>query len=207
MNLRGFYAVLDRDDPVLAQQLVDAGACALQIRLKPGSARDQLALARMARRICDVAGVLLIVNDRIDVALAARADGVHLGQADLPIAAARELARGMLVGVSTHGVAQVRAAVAAGADYLGFGPIFLTRTKRDPDPVQGIAGLLAAVAAAGSIPIVAIGGISPATAAEVYAAGASAICAIQAVNDSEDVVRAATCLQPPPRRAAPSSEA
>lgn len=195
MKLRGFYAVLDRDDVELARKLVEAGACALQIRLKPGSARAQLELARMTRAVCDRAGIPLIVNDRIDIALAAGADGVHLGQTDLTIAAARALGPHLLVGVSTHDVAQVRAAVAAGADYLGFGPIFVTRTKQHPDPIQGIAGLRAAVAAAGTTPLVAIGGISPATAADVYDAGAAAICAIHAVNDAAEVLQAARALQ------------
>jgi thiamine-phosphate pyrophosphorylase len=194
MKLRGFYAILDRADLELARQLVAAGACALQIRLKPGTPRAQLELARMARAVCDRAGVPLIVNDRIDLALASGADGVHLGQSDLPIGAARELGPRLLVGVSTHDVAQVRAAVAAGADYLGFGPVFATRTKQHPDPIQGLAGLRAAVAAAGTTPIVAIGGISPATAADVYNAGAAAICAIHAVNDADDVVEAARAL-------------
>ena len=114
MKLRGFYAVLDRDDEALARALVSIGPCALQLRLKPGTAREQLALARMARSICDKAGIPLIVNDRIDIALACGADGVHLGQTDLPIEAARELAPKLLVGVSTHNAAQVRAALAAG---------------------------------------------------------------------------------------------
>jgi thiamine-phosphate pyrophosphorylase len=194
MKLRGFYAVLDRDDLELARQLVGAGACALQIRLKPGTTRAQLALTRMARALCDEAGVPLIVNDRIDIALAAGADGVHLGQSDLSIGAARELGPRLLVGVSTHDVAQVRAAIAGGADYLGFGPVFATRTKQRPAPIQGLAGLRAAVAAAGTTPIVAIGGISPATAADVYSAGAAAICAIHAVNDAANVIEAARAL-------------
>ncbi len=194
MKLRGFYAMLDRDDEALARALVSIGPCALQVRLKPGTARAQLALARMARSVCDDAGIPLIINDRIDIALACGADGVHLGQTDLPIAAARSLAPKLFVGVSTHDVGQVRLAVAAGADYLGFGPVFATQTKQKPDPVQGLAGLRAAVAAAGSTPLVAIGGIAPRDAADVYAAGASAICAIHSVNDSEDVVAAARSL-------------
>ena len=189
LELSGFYAVLDRDDPQLARDLVGpGGARVLQIRLKPGDARDQLALARVARTICDAAGALLIVNDRIDVALAAGADGVHLGQTDLPLADARRIAPKLIIGVSTHDVAQVQAAVAGGADYLGFGPIFATRTKVNPDPVQGIEGLRAAVAVAREIPIVAIGGIQPQMAAAVYGAGAAAICAISAVNDAQHPV-------------------
>ncbi len=187
--IRGFYAVLDRDDEQLARILVAPGAArVLQVRVKPaaGGARQVLAVARMARAICDAAGALLIVNDRLDIALAARADGVHLGQSDLPVDAARRLAPGLMIGVSTHDGAQVRAAVAAGADYLGFGPIFTTRTKEHPDPEQGIEGLRAASAVAGTTPIVAIGGIEPQAAAALYRAGAAAICAIHAVNEAPD---------------------
>jgi len=146
-----------------------------------------LAIARMARRACDAHGAALVVNDRIDLALAAGADGVHLGQTDLPIAAARAIAGDQLaIGVSTHDVAQVERAVAAGADYLGFGPLFATTTKANPDPVQGLAGLRAAVAAARGVPIVAIGGITAEHAPSIYAAGAAAICAIAAVNGASD---------------------
>jgi len=196
MIVSGFYAVLDRDDEQLARTLVSV-ARVLQIRIKPGSAAEILRVARMARRICTDAGAMLVVNDRVDLALAAGADGVHLGQRDLPIAEARRLAPRLVIGVSTHDVGQVERAVAAGADYLGFGPIFATRTKENPDPVQGIAGLRAAVAAARGTPIVAIGGIEPASAREVYAAGASAICAIRAVNHAADVGAAARAFAVP----------
>jgi thiamine-phosphate pyrophosphorylase len=189
-RLRGFYAILDRDDAKLARALVGpGGARVLQIRIKPGDARTQLAVARMARPICDAAGALLIVNDRIDVALAAGADGVHLGQTDLALADARRIAPALIIGVSTHNVAQVEAA--AGADYLGFGPVFATRTKQNPDPVQGLAGLRAAVAAAAGTPIVAIGGIEPQSVSDIYAAGATAICAVRSVNESGDPIVAA----------------
>jgi len=187
--IRGFYAVLDRDDEALARALVSE-ARVLQVRIKPRTGRCDTAelvrIARMARRICDVAGAALIVNDRIDVALAAGADGVHLGQSDLPIEAARRIARGLWIGISTHNLAQVRAACDAGADYLGFGPVFATATKENPDPVQGIAGLRAAVAAAVGRPVVAIGGIAAANAGDVYRTGAHAICAISAVNHARD---------------------
>ena len=198
-RVRGFYAVLDRYDPKLARQLVGpGGARVLQIRLKLGTADEQLRLARLAREICDAHGALLIVNDRIDVALAAGADGVHLGQTDVPLAEARRLAPKLLIGVSTHDLAQVRAAVAGGADYLGYGPVYATRTKANPDPVQGLAALRAAVTAAGKIPIVAIGGITPHHAQDIYAVGAAAICAISAVNEADDVVAAALGLAPTP---------
>ena len=190
MRIAGFYAVLDRDDEALATTLA-THACVLQVRLKAVGAAELARVARMARRVCDRAGIALVVNDRIDVALAVGADGVHLGQTDVPLAEARAIAGGLAIGISTHDVDQVRSAVAGGADYLGFGPVFATRTKENPDPVQGLAGLAAAVRAAGGVPVVAIGGIATEVAAEVYTAGAAAICAIGAVNGAADVARAA----------------
>jgi thiamine-phosphate pyrophosphorylase len=187
--ISGFYAVLDRDDEALAHALVSE-ARVLQLRIKPRGppvdAADLVRIARMARRICDDAGAALVINDRVDVALAADADGVHLGQTDLPIDEARRLAPDLWLGVSTHNLAQVRAACDAGADYLGFGPVFATTTKANPDPVQGLDGLRAAVAEAAGRPVVAIGGITPSQAPDVYRAGARAICAIDAVNGARD---------------------
>ncbi len=188
--ISGFYAVLDRDSEELARALC-AECRVLQLRIKPAdrkpTADELIRIGKMARRICDDAGVALIVNDRVDVALAIDADGVHLGQADLPLASARRIANGLWIGISTHNLAQVRAANAGGADYIAFGPVFATTTKQNPDPVQGLEGLRAAAAEAGERPLVAIGGITPARVAEVYAAGAKAICAIGAVNDAPDV--------------------
>ena len=192
MLIRGFYAVLDRDDEALARALLSSGARVLQVRIKPAQRRADAAeivkVGRMARRLCDDVGAQLVINDRFDIALTVGADGLHLGQRDLPIEVVRSLVGDRLwIGVSTHDLAQVRAACAAGADYLGFGPVFPTTTKEHPDPVQGLTGLRAAVAEAGARPVVAIGGITPARAAEVYAAGAAAICAIGAVNEAPDV--------------------
>jgi len=189
--IRGFYAVLDRDDEALAEALV-ATARVLQVRIKPRTGRadpaEVVRIARMARRVCDAAGAALIVNDRIDVALAVGAEGVHLGQTDLPIGAARRISRDLWIGISTHDLAQVRAACEAGADYLGFGPVFATATKDNPDPVQGLAGLRAAVAAAAAMgcPVVAIGGITAASVDDIYGTGAHALCAISAVNQARD---------------------
>jgi thiamine-phosphate pyrophosphorylase len=188
-KLRGFYAVLDRDDPALAGALLNA-ARVLQLRLKGASQGDVIALAARVRPLCDERGALLVVNDDLDAALAAGADAVHLGQDDLPLADARRRvaahARPILVGISTHDLAQVVRAVAGGADYLGFGPVYPTATKLRADPVQGLAGLAGAVRAAGPVPIVAIGGITPERAAEVAATGAHAACAIAAVNRAAD---------------------
>lgn len=190
--ITGFYAVLDRDDEELARTLLAAGAKVLQIRIKPEvppGAGELVRIARVCRKLCDAVGAALIVNDRIDVAIAANADGVHLGQTDLSLRDARRVAGDQLwIGVSTHNLAQVMLARASGADYLGFGPVFVTRTKKNPDPVQGLTGLRAAVAMAGDVPVVAIGGIAPEHAPGVYATGAAACCAIGAVNDSGDVL-------------------
>jgi thiamine-phosphate pyrophosphorylase len=192
----GFYAVIDRDDPALARTLIaGGGARVLQLRAKTASGSELVALGRTLRAICDELGAALVINDRVDVALAVGADGVHLGQTDLPIEAARRIAGDRLaIGISTHDVAQVEQAVQAGADYLGFGPIFATTTKLHPDPEQGLAGLRAAVTAARGTPIVAIGGIRTIDAPAVYAAGASAICAIQAVLAAPDIPAAARAM-------------
>jgi len=184
---RGFYAVLDRDDEDLARTLA-AHAGVLQVRIKPGCADDIVRVARMARRVCSDAGIPLVINDRIDIALAVGADGVHLGQTDLPVRdAAALVATRLALGISTHDLGQVQRAVPLVPAYIAYGPIFETRTKQNPDPVQGLEALRAAVAAAGEIPVVAIGGITAERVAEVYATGATAICAIGAVNRADDV--------------------
>lgn len=203
-TFRGFYAILDRDDLTLARTLVDpagAGARVLQLRVKgdnPLSAAELLRLGREARAIAHAAGALFVVNDRLDLALACEADGVHVGQTDLPLADVRRVladaGSSMLVGVSTHDAAQVSAAVAGGADYLGFGPVFATSTKENPDPVMGCAGLARAVSLAGAVPVVAIGGITVARAAEVARAGAACACAIAAVNSAADPAAAGRAI-------------
>jgi thiamine-phosphate pyrophosphorylase len=203
--VQGFYAVLDRDDEALANQLVapdGAGARVLQLRIKADrrmSGLDLVRIGRMARAVCTRHGAALVLNDRLDLALACEADAVHLGQTDLPLADARAAVaaagRRLAIGISTHDLEQVAAAVAGGADYLGFGPVFATRTKANPDPVVGVAGLAAAVRAAGSVPVVAIGGMTAGAAAEVYRAGAAAICAISAVNEAADVAAAGRAFQ------------
>ena len=192
-KLRGFYAVLDRDDPALAAALLEA-AHVLQVRFKGASRKDVVQAARWVRRLCGERGALLVVNDDLPAALEAGADGVHLGQDDLPLAEAKRIGGGILVGVSTHDLAQVEAAVAGGADYLGFGPVYATATKLNPDPIQGPAGLVSAVRGAGRVPVVAIGGITPARAAEVAAAGAAAACAIASVNRAADPAAAGRAI-------------
>jgi thiamine-phosphate pyrophosphorylase len=130
-----------------------------------------------------------VVNDRFDVALLAKADGVHLGQTDLPIARVREIVGDKLfIGVSTHNAEQVRAVLVHDPDYIAYGPVFETTTKENPDAIVGLDALRRAVEMAGTTPVVAIGGISADRAADVYDTGAAAICAIGAVNGAADVV-------------------
>ena len=196
MKPRGFYAVLDRDDEQLARTLIArGGARILQVRIKPALADEIIRVGHMARRICTELGASLVINDRVDIALLVGADAVHHGQTDLPIAEARNIAGTRLAyGISTHNLEQVRAAFEERPDYIAYGPVFATTTKLNPDPVVGLDALRAAVQLAGDIPVVAIGGISPSNARDIYGVGASSICAISAVNQAKDPVAAALSL-------------
>ena len=192
LSLPPLYAIVDPLDtgrtPVeLAGALLAGGARLLQLRLKAAGSGELLAAARALRPLTARAGALLLINDRPDVARAAGADGVHLGQDDLPVAAARTvLAPGALIGVSTHDVEQARVAAGAGADYLGVGPVFTTTTKVGALPARGLE-LVRAVRAAVGIPLVGIGGITPDTAVAVRAAGADAVAMIGALVRASDV--------------------
>ena len=162
----------------LAEQICAGGARLLQLRVKDRPTREFLTLAQEVRTICHRYGSLLIINDRADIALAVEADGVHVGQEDLPLAAARKvLGPGKLIGVSTHDPAQALAAARGGADYLGFGPLFGTSTKATGYSARGL-DQLREVRALVSLPIVAIGGITAERAPAVLAAGADAIAMI-----------------------------
>ncbi len=176
-----------------ARYAVDAGVDLVQIRERGASAAAMLAVVDELRPLCRRHEATLIVNDRLDVALAGGAHGVHLGQDDLPLAYARALApKPFLIGVSTHTPEQARAAIAGGADYLGFGPCFATRSKENPDPIVGLAQL-AAVCALGT-PVVAIGGITLDRVADVARSGASAAALIAAVNGAPDIATAARAV-------------
>jgi thiamine-phosphate pyrophosphorylase len=191
-KIHGFYAVMDRVDESLAAALV-ATATVVQIRLKGAQTDEVRAAFDILSPKARDKNVLVIINDDVDLAMALGADGVHLGQDDESLASARPRTE-LLIGISTHDTAQVARAVAGGADYLGFGPIYATATKHDPDPVVGVDGLRSAVAAAAGVPIVAIGGITPSRAAAVAAAGAAAACAISSINSAADPRAAATQL-------------
>jgi len=184
-RLRGLYAIVDesstRPPLALVAAFLEGGAAVVQLRLKNAPSGDLFRLAVAAGELCRARGALLLVNDRPDVARAAGADGVHLGQEDLPPAAARKIVgTDAIVGVSTHSDAEIDAAVKDGADYLGFGPIFATRSKGASPlpPPHGIAGLRHAVERARPLPVVAIGGITAASAREIAQAGAACAAAI-----------------------------
>lgn len=164
---------------------IRAGAGMVQLREKGGGDAEVLRRALAIRELTARLGALFIVNDRPDIALLARADGVHLGQEDLPVAAARSiLGSGALIGVSTHSEAEIIAAERAGAHYVGVGPAFPTRTK-DAGPPLGAEGLRRLLSRT-SLPAFAIGGIGPSTVAEAARAGATRVAVSSAVLGAPD---------------------
>lgn len=175
------------------QQGLAAGVRLFQYRSKNASRRSIYEISVLLARIARDAGALFIVNDHADIAAAADADGVHLGQDDLPLECSRKvLAAGKIIGVSTHSVAQARAAEAAGADYIGFGPIFKTSTK-DAGQTQGIRNL-SVIKHSVAIPVIAIGGINEANVQFVAQAGADGAAVISAVLAAPDITIAAEKL-------------
>ena len=184
-----------RDHVAIAAAALAGGADMIQLRDKTGSLRDLLPQARSIRALCRSRGALFIVNDRVDLALATDADGAHVGQEDLPAASARRLlGPRRLLGVSTHSLAQAEAARQAGADYIGFGPMFATGTKDtgyEPRGLNALRGIRRAV----SLPILAIGGITLENATLVIEAGAAAPAVISAVVAAADISAAAAFRQ------------
>lgn len=162
--------------PVDAERAVAAGATVVQLRLKEASRAERVAAARAVRHL----PVILVINDDVGAAIDAGADGVHLGQTDGGWEAAR--AAGLLFGISVGCVAEVGAAEAAGARYLGAGPVWATPSKADAGPAIGLDGLRA-VCAAASIPVIAIGGVDAANAAACIAAGAAGVAVVRAAAD------------------------
>jgi thiamine-phosphate pyrophosphorylase len=181
----------------VAVAAVAGGATAVQLRAKELGDDELLPLASELSARCRAAGVLFVVNDRVDVALEAGADGVHVGQADALEDVRERVGAEVVLGISVDDVAQAEAAEAAGADYLGV-TVWSTPTKPDARP-RGTDGVRAVVAAT-SLPVVAIGGIGPANAAEVLGAGASGVAVISAVGAAEDPVTATRVLAEVVRR-------
>jgi thiamine-phosphate pyrophosphorylase len=200
-RLAGLFVLADDDprwrwDPLAqAEAACAAGASVVQLRAKHTGDREALDAAREIRRATRDAGVLFYVNDRFDLALLADADGVHLGQDDLPPARLPESARARLqLGRSTHTLEQVRAARAEGADYIAFGPLFESGSKAQAYEARGLALLAEAARAAAPLPLVAIGGIDARRARELRAAGAAGAAVISAVADAADPIAAARAL-------------
>ena len=160
-------------------QLIRGGATLIQLRDKDASPREFYHQAAAAVRVAHNHRAKLIINDRVDVALAVQADGVHLGQSDLPVEAARNLlGEDAIIGFSTHNITQARLAATMPLDYIAFGPIFRTLAKENPDPVAGLAALREVRASTGSVPLVAIGGLNLINAGGALAAGADAVAMI-----------------------------
>lgn len=197
-----FYAMVDPSgghEPIaLARILLEAGARVMQLRLKQVPSRALLEAARTIAGLCRERGATLIVDDRTDIAILSGADGVHLGQDDLPLAAARRIAgRRLIIGISTHSVEQAIEAERGGADYIGFGPLY-PGGLRNNAAGKGLA-MLAEVRAAVRIPIVAIGGITRSNMPAALAGGADACAIITDVVRARDVaarVRAILALAP-----------
>ena len=170
----------------IVREAVAGGATCVQLREKDCGTREFLEEARALKEILKGTGVPLIVNDRVDVALAAGADGVHVGQGDMPIGDVRRLApKGWIVGVSAESTEDAVRAEREGADYVGASPVFATATKADHAAPLGLEGLRR-MRAATTIPIVAIGGIHAGNAREVVRAGADGLAAVSAIVAADD---------------------
>ncbi len=197
-----FYVIADEETmkksgheslETLVSALLRGGATTIQLRCKGASASELGAVSRRIRSLMTDPRTLLIINDRMDVALVAEAHGVHLGPDDLPLAAARKMApKEFLIGSSVDTAEEARQAESEGADYLGAGPVYPTQTKKTTNPVIGPKGLEEIVMAV-SIPIVGIGGIGPENISEVLdtgAAGAAVVSSVVSSADPEAAVRA-----------------
>lgn len=194
MNVSGAYLVTqanrsrDRSTEEIVAAAIDGGVTAVQLREKNATVRERYELATELREQTRTAGVTFIVNDRVDIAAAVDADGVHLGDDDLPIPAAREvLGSERCIGRSVSTVEAAEAAERAGADYLGVGAIYATTSKDVPDAeaeigIETVADITAVV----DVPIVGIGGVTPENARDVVAAGADGVAVISAITAADD---------------------
>jgi thiamine-phosphate pyrophosphorylase len=191
-ELPKLYTITDRRLSRLSHaeqvaRLCDGGARLVQLREKHLSPREFYHEAEEALRVARARGAKLIINDRADIALALGADGVHLGQDDMPPEAARALlGEGAVIGFSTHNVEQAIAAARLPVDYIAIGPIFATTSKENPDPQVGLEGLRRVREAVRSVPLVAIGGVTRENAPAVLASGADSLAVISALFDPEE---------------------
>ena len=184
----------DRDILAIVDEAITGGATSVQLRTKHTDGRDMFNLAVAMVRRCQEKRVLFFVNDRVDIGIACGADGVHIGAKDLPLSATRALiGDGMIVGYSPVDASDAASAGARGADYVGLGPVFGTRSKDDAQPELGLLRLSQQVAAAG-IPSVGIGGITIANAGSVIRAGVDGVAVISAIQGAENPRRATESL-------------
>ena len=186
LKLPKIYPLTDRQLSGLShaeqvRRLIDGGATFIQLREKHLPPIDFLREAEAASKVAAHNRVTLIINDRVDIAMAIGARGVHLGQDDIPVEAARRLVTEALIGFSTHTQQQMEAAVQLPIDYVAFGPVFTTSTKPDHDPTVGLEQLHAVRKVAAELPLVAIGGISAANVQAVLEAGADSVAVISSV--------------------------
>ena len=178
----------------LARMAIDGGADTIQFRQKSGSTREMITLARKLKELCAEADVAFIVNDRVDVAIASEADGVHLGQDDFPINLARKLmGEHVIIGGSAVTLEDAQKCLEEGADYVGFGPVYPTSSKPDASAPTGIELMKQAIEAV-PLPFIAIGGIDAKNVAEVMRAGAYGIAVISAVCCQDDPKHATQML-------------
>ena len=178
--------IMDRDADKVLHDLLAGGAKWLQLRVKTLPPSDFLDLAHRARTATRSYNCKLIVNDRVDIALACDADGVHLGQEDLSLAVGRKLLGGKIIGISTHDLDQAREAEQNGADYIGFGPMFGTSTKDTGYTARGVE-MLRKIRAGVNLPIVAIGGINERNVQQVWQAGANSAAIISDILRAENI--------------------
>jgi thiamine-phosphate pyrophosphorylase len=179
----------------LAELAIAGGADTIQFRQKEGSTREMICVAEEMQGLCRRAGVTFLVNDRVDVAIAAHADGVHLGQSDFPIHLARKLLGDeAVIGGSAGNLEEARKCLAEGADYVGFGPVYATTSKNDAGSASGL-GLLGQIVREIPLPIIAIGGITADNIPLVMETGAYGVAVISAVCCQSDPLDAARCLR------------
>jgi len=193
----------------IVEKAIEGGVDAIQLREKEMSAKDRYELGQTLRELTAEAGVNLLVNDRVDLARAIDADGVHLGQSDLPISVAREqLGDDAIIGASVSTVSEARLAAITGADYLGVGAIYGTTSKPEAPTADDGLGLdaLADIVQTVRIPVTAIGGITAENAAEPIAAGASSVAVISAITAADDPAAAARALADSTDLSAPEAE-
>jgi len=187
LNLPKIYPITDTRLTKLShteqvERLIKGGALIIQLREKRASPKEFYEDAKTAIEIARKTSVKIIINDRVDIALALKADGVHLGQDDFPPAKARQiLGEKAIIGFSTHSIGQAVEAVQSPLDYVAIGPVFATTTKENPDEIVGIEGIKRVREAIGSFPLVAIGGISAENISQVIESGADSAAVIKSI--------------------------